>query len=98
MAILRQGAESTEVPNADDAHGAALAAGDFDGDGYEDLAMAAPDESNGLNNLLVHGGVVISYGSAAGLTHLGAGWITVGDIGSDNAPRSRAGGCRLQQD
>ncbi len=85
MALIRQGADSTEVPNVGDRHGKALAAGDFNGDGYDDLAMAAPSEFNGLGPRFSHGGVVISYGSPAGLTHLGADWITVGDIGAQDA-------------
>ncbi len=90
MALLRQGTDTTEVANAGDAHGRALAAGDFDGDGYDDLAMAAPDESNGLSNLAVHGGVVIAYGSPAGLTHTGADWISVGDLGVDDVRFGRS--------
>ncbi len=45
MAVLRQGTDSTEVANAGDAHGQAVATGDFNNDGFDDIAMAAPDES-----------------------------------------------------
>ncbi|MET0535124.1 MAG: FG-GAP repeat protein [Steroidobacter sp.] len=36
-----------ETPEADDHLGSALAKGDFDGDGFEDLAMSTPDEDLG---------------------------------------------------
>lgn len=90
MKILRQGQDSVENPNSDDGHGRALAFGDFDGDGYEDLAVAAPQESNSLINAAIHGGVAVSYGSAAGLTHVGADWLTVGDLGTDTVRYGRA--------
>ncbi len=45
--------------------GQALAAGDFDGDGYDDLAVGAPgDRSSGASGA---GAVDVLYGSAAGL-------------------------------
>lgn len=69
--IWRQG--QAGVPGNDengDRFGAALAAGDFNGDGFADLAMAAPGEDS------TAGGVTVLYGSAGvGLTVLGAqGW------------------------
>jgi len=39
MALLRQGAESAEVPNSFDHYGERLATGDFNGDGYDDLII-----------------------------------------------------------
>jgi hypothetical protein len=60
---------SQETPNVrdsaepDDRFGAATAAGDFDGDGFDDLAIGAPGEEGNA------GAVSILYGSAAaGLT------------------------------
>ena len=49
--------------------GAALAAGDFDADGYGDLAIGAPDDEPGL--LGGCGCVVILAGSSTGLTATG---------------------------
>ena len=50
------------VAEAGDNFGYALAAGDFNGDGRDDLAVGVPGENNGA------GGVNIVYGSAGGLT------------------------------
>ena len=53
----------------DDHFGAALAAGDFDGDGFGDLAIGVPDENVGA---VVDAGTAHAlYGSAAGLTTTG---------------------------
>ncbi|MCI0477985.1 MAG: FG-GAP repeat protein, partial [Anaerolineales bacterium] len=50
----------------DDHFGWALAAGDFNGDGYDDLAIGVPDENIGtISNA---GGVHVMYGSSGGLT------------------------------
>jgi hypothetical protein len=54
----------------DDHFGAALAAGDFDGDGFGDLAIGVPDENVGA---VVDAGTAHAlYGSAAGLTTTGS--------------------------
>src|SRR5262249_17876769 len=48
-----------------DSFGDALAAGDFDGDGYDDLAVGVPNEAR---NSAAHAGIVqIFYGSGGGL-------------------------------
>lgn len=51
--------------SAGDQFGAALAAGDFDNDGFADLAIGVPGESPG--GVLQSGAVNIIYGSASGL-------------------------------
>jgi hypothetical protein len=52
--------------------GTALAAGDFNGDGYADLAVGIPDKAQGPNLSATSAGAVnIIYGSAAGLTTTG---------------------------
>jgi hypothetical protein len=53
----------------DDHFGSALAAGDFDGDGYDDLAIGVPDED--IGSVVDAGGVQVMYGSASGLTAVG---------------------------
>jgi hypothetical protein len=63
---------SPGVLGATDSHGeqfgSALAAGDFDGDGYQDLAIGVPRDSVGS---VVPGSVNVLYGSAGGLTATG---------------------------
>ena len=55
-------------PEVDDSFGNALAAGDFDGDGFADLAVASPfDSAPGFQG----GAVNVIYGSAAGLAAAG---------------------------
>jgi hypothetical protein len=54
---------------AGDQFGTALAAGDFNGDGFDDLAIGVPNEDAGVTD---DGVVQILYGSAAGLTATGS--------------------------
>lgn len=55
---------------AGDRFGFSLAAGDFTGDGYTDLAIGSPYEDNG--SIVDGGAVTILKGSAAGVTATGA--------------------------
>jgi hypothetical protein len=57
------------VSEANDWFGRSLAAGDFDGDGYDDLAIGIPLEDVG--NVVDAGAVQILYGSAIGLSATG---------------------------
>jgi hypothetical protein len=52
-----------------DEFGHTLAAGDFDGDGYDDLAIGVPGEDYGGKNSV--GAVNVVYGSSSGLSALG---------------------------
>ena len=56
-----------------DVFGAALAAGDFDNDGFADLAVGAPDESGSLSAV---GAVNVLYGTGTGLTGSGSQFFT----------------------
>jgi hypothetical protein len=58
-----------DASEANDRFGAAIVRGDFNGDGFDDLSIAAPGESTGSvsGNGLVH----TLYGSAGGLTATG---------------------------
>ncbi|HWB20653.1 MAG TPA: FG-GAP-like repeat-containing protein, partial [Phycisphaerales bacterium] len=53
----------------DDQFGSALMAGDFDGDGFADLAIGVPNEK--VNKLAGAGAVNVIYGSASGLAKSG---------------------------
>jgi hypothetical protein len=65
-----------------DLFGTALAAGDFDGDGYDDLAVSAVGEDvNGING---SGSVTIVYGGSGGLAAAGAQLITQVSLGISN--------------
>ena len=52
-----------------DRFGSALIVGDYDGDGFDDLAIGVPGED--LDDINGAGGAVVLYGSAAGLTAIG---------------------------
>ena len=77
---------SVGVPDSSELYdhfGSTLATGDFDGDGFDDLAIGAKDESvdDPYDN---SGAVTILYGSPAGIATTGAGshpaqWLTQGD-------------------
>jgi len=66
-----QGTEGVPGANEDSDHfGAALTAGDFNGDGFSDLAIGVPDEDINAASAVLRdlGGVVVIYGSPTGLT------------------------------
>ncbi|MEB3357398.1 MAG: hypothetical protein VKK04_11785, partial [Synechococcales bacterium] len=58
-----------EVAEAFDNFGASLASGDFDGDGFDDLAVGSPEEN--LAGGQDAGSVNVLYGSTTGLTSVG---------------------------
>ena len=84
MAILRQGADSAEVPNSLDHYGFRVATGDFNGDGYEDIAVAAPHENNNIGVGGRHGIVIVSYGSPRGIKKGGVSVLSVGAVDDFN--------------
>ncbi|HXJ67052.1 MAG TPA: CSLREA domain-containing protein, partial [Actinomycetota bacterium] len=64
--ILTQGSNGVkDTPEAGDGFGSALAAGDFNGDGRDDLAVGVPGEEVG--SVVAAGAVNVIYGTATGL-------------------------------
>lgn len=80
LSVIREGPESRDLAQSGDQLGVTLVTGDFNNDGYDDLATAAPRKDNDLGPASEHGAVIVNYGSARGLTHTGAGWLTVGAV------------------
>jgi hypothetical protein len=72
----------------DDEFGTALAAGDFDGDGYADLAASAPYATVGGDAQA--GAVSVLYGRAGGLAALGNELLTQ-DVGGFDPTSAEAG-------
>ena len=73
--LFRQGGGGLDgTAEEGDFWGNALAVGDFDGDGYDDLGVGAPLHDNGTYADM--GEVEVIYGSAAGLTAEWSGAIT----------------------
>jgi hypothetical protein len=69
------GIENSADPG--DVFGWAVAAGDFDGDGFDDLAVGIPGEDVGGD--LVAGAVAVIYGSGSGLSSAGDQFWTQGN-------------------
>jgi FG-GAP repeat len=66
-----------------DRFGSALAAGDFDNDGFADLAVGAPAES--IGGIFVAGAVNVLYGTPTGLTGSGSQLFTQNSPGVGSA-------------
>ena len=64
-------------PANNDFFGNALVAGDFDGDGEDDLAISATNDDEAGTNA---GSVTVLYGSPSGLTATGSDFLTSGNI------------------
>src|SRR4029453_12821577 len=64
--VTQNSAGVGSTAKSDDAFGQALAAGDFDNDGFADLAVGAPFESIGSS--IAVGAVNLLYGTPTGLT------------------------------
>ena len=74
---------SPGIPGSDTENGrfgATLASGDFDRDGFADLAVGAPDDQMG--SLTGDGSVTIIYGTSHGLSASGAQIWTEADLGN----------------
>lgn len=64
-----------------DLFGYALASGDFDGDGRDDLAIGAPFETLGAGAATAQGAVTVVYGSRRGLRPNGSRFVTENSSG-----------------
>lgn len=73
------------TPGAADRFGAALAVGDFNGDGRQDIAASAPGRFSGT------GAIYIRYGTATGLSTTVAPFAS-GELRGTNAPGWLSGG------
>ncbi len=70
LTVVRQGPESRGAFEAGDSHGRTVAVGDFNGDGFDDLAAGAPfEDASGYNHA---GAVVVNFGSQFGVRREGA--------------------------
>jgi hypothetical protein len=71
-----------------DNFGAALAVGDFDGDGFNDLAVGVPGEAVG--SVFAAGAVNVLFGSPDGLTGTGSQLFTMANSGIPSSPQEAA--------
>jgi hypothetical protein len=93
--VLYQGfGGSPTLPEAGERFGHALAAGDFNGDGFDDLAVGIPAERNPDYNNLVIGAVEVHYGTSDGLLAQHSDWIHRYTVGWEFPPI----GCFLAPD
>lgn len=74
------------VPQTGDHFGQSLAPGDFDGDGFDDLAIGIPGEK--LGNTADTGLVYVLNGSSRGLTTVGARSLRQGTLGIGGSSES----------
>src|SRR5205823_1349472 len=70
-----------DFADENDAFGTALASGDFNGDGFSDLAIAVPGELTTVSGTTVSGAIHVLYGSSSGLVRTGNQFITSDQIG-----------------
>ena len=81
-----------ESPEFGDEFGKTLAVGDFNHDGYDDLAMGAPGEDGTGPEQIDSGQVIVSYGSTSGLLTDLAPWLSEdGIFGSGSEAEDRFG-------
>lgn len=85
LCLIRQGRESAGTMQAANSYGGAVAAGDFNNDGAEDLVASAVGDGTG-------GSIIVSYGCPTGITHFGAERWTLNDLGFFDTPNSQFGG------
>jgi hypothetical protein len=76
---------SPDPAQASELFGASLAAGDFDGDGIDDLAIGVPQNTTGAP---AAGGVQIHYGRAGGIQLAGEHFLRLGASGVPGTPQA----------
>lgn len=81
--ITQDSFEVAGTAEAGDFFGAAVAAGDFDNDGFDDLAVGVPGEAVGSASDA--GSVVVLYGSVSGLNGIGSQGIHQGSGGVEGS-------------
>lgn len=93
LSIIRQGLESAGALEAGDQYGAALASGDFNGDGFADLAASSPmeDVSTAAGSQANAGAVIVSYGLMTGIGTGTATVLTQDGLGYTSEPGDRFG-------
>lgn len=89
LSIIRQGLDSGGLLESGDRLGSAVAVGNFDGDDYDDLASGAPQED--LGPVSDAGSVIVNYGHAWGLTHVGAHYRVASSIGGNDEDGAQFG-------
>jgi hypothetical protein len=77
-----------DTAEANDSFGSALAAGDFNGDDFYDLAVGVPQEDIGNPLISGAGAVNILYGSASGLSSTGARFLNQDSTDIEGAAES----------
>lgn len=80
LCLVRQGPESAGAIETGDTHGTSVATGDFNGDGYIDMAVGAPNDS--VDSANGAGAVVVSLGGPTGIAPLGAQIYTQASVGA----------------
>ncbi len=83
-----------ESPQAGALFGAAVSAGDFDADGFSDLAVGAPGED--VAGRIDAGAIYVFYGSTDGLSQGAVGRWTMEQLTPNGAEQSAALGYELQ--
>jgi len=83
------GGMTAGAASAGDQFGAALAAGDFDGDGFDDLAVGIPTRDVGV--FVDAGSVLALYGGVAGLSGDGHRFFDQDSAGADGTMEEAAG-------
>ena len=80
--------DAAGTAEAGDRFGAALASADFNSNGFDDLALGAPDEDSALSNV---GAVNVMYGGGFGVVPAGAKQFVQGNAGGTGEAGDRFG-------